>query len=70
MVSEKSSMCHSLEGCMITDYFEFWCAECGSPIDILAFHSEDSVGVKLKAICKKCNKPIIFKIKVTPQLSP
>jgi hypothetical protein len=36
---------HSLIGGMITDYFEFWCQECGENVNRLAFYSEDIVGV-------------------------
>jgi DNA-directed RNA polymerase subunit RPC12/RpoP len=70
MAFEKSHSVHSLVGGMTTDYFDFWCQKCDEQIDRLVFHSEDSVGVKLEAKCKKCNETMIFKVKVTPPLRP
>jgi hypothetical protein len=60
---------HNLIGGMTTDYFEFWCEDCVERINGLKYYGEDTVGVKLKAICKKCNREYIFKIRVTPPLT-
>jgi predicted SprT family Zn-dependent metalloprotease len=61
---------HSLIGGMTSDYFDFWCQECGEHINRLKYYGEDIVGVRLQAICSKCNREFIFKIKVSPPLVP
>lgn len=61
---------HSIVGGMTTDYFDFWCAECGSHIDRVEFYSEDSVGLRLRAVCPQCKVESIFKLKVSPPLGP
>ncbi len=61
---------HSLIGGMTTDYFEFWCEECGQPVIHLEFAGEDTVGVRLKARCEKCKRDYEFKIRVMPALGP
>ena len=61
---------HSLIGGMTSDYFDFWCKECGNHINKLNYYSEDSVGVKLQAICDQCNREFVFKVKVSPPLVP
>lgn len=61
---------HSVIGGMTTDYFDFWCKECGSHINRLSFANEDIVGVRLKATCDKCHRDFEFKIKVSPPLGP
>jgi hypothetical protein len=61
---------HNLIGGITTDYFEFWCEECLERINGLEYYSEDIVGVKLKALCNKCNREYISKIRITPHLVP
>ena len=61
---------HSLVGGITTDYFEFWCKECGGHINRLEHASEDPVGVRLRAKCKDCGREFEFKIKVFPPLGP
>jgi predicted RNA-binding Zn-ribbon protein involved in translation (DUF1610 family) len=59
-----------LVGGLTTDYFDFWCENCGEHIDRLDFHSQDVVGVRLQAVCEKCGREFVFKIKVSPPLGP
>lgn len=61
---------HSLIGGITTDYFEFWCKECGQPVIHLEFAGEDIVGVGLKAKCEKCERDYEFKIRIIPPLCP
>ena len=60
---------HSLIGGLTTDYFEFWCKDCGQHIRSLGFAGEDVVGVRLKAKCEKCEREFEFKIRTTSPLS-
>ena len=69
MTKLKNLPVHTLIGGMTTDYFDFWCEDCDAHIDGLHFASEDIVGVRLKASCPKCNKEIVFKLRITPPLS-
>jgi len=47
---------HSVIGGMTTDYFDFFCKECGEHIYSVDFYGIDSVGVRLRSICKKCGR--------------
>ena len=61
---------HALIGGITTDYFDLFCNDCGEHINVLDFYGIDSVGVKLRSLCPKCNKEVKFKIKVHPPLGP
>jgi len=61
---------HSVIGGMTTDYFDFFCKEYGEHIYSVDFYGIDSVGVRLRSICKKCGRESIFKIKTHPPLVP
>jgi len=61
---------HSVIGGMTTDYFDFFCRDCGAHINSLDFYGIDSVGVKLRSKCPKCEMESIFKIKTYPPLGP
>ena len=55
---------------MTTDYFDFFCDDCGTHIFSVDFYGIDSVGVRLRSVCPKCGMESIFKIKVHPPLGP
>ena len=61
---------HSLIGGMGSDYFNIFCKKCGVEIEYLNFYGIDSVGVRLRAKCGKCDDESIFKLKVFPPLGP
>lgn len=61
---------HSVFGGMTTDYFDFFCKECGAPIPYVDFYGLDSVGVRLMTKCDGCGLISIFKIKTTIMLGP
>ena len=52
-VEDKNIMLHSIIGGMTTNYFDFFCKECGSHINFVDFYGLDSVGVKLFTKCPK-----------------
>lgn len=60
---------HSLIGGMTNDYFNIWCEKCEAHIDGVQFHSEDIIGVQLKATCPVCKQEHVFKLKVSPPLT-
>lgn len=59
-----------ITGKMTTDYFDFFCKECGEHISRIDFYGIDSVGVRLRSKCSKCGMECIFKIKTNPCLGP
>jgi hypothetical protein len=61
---------HSLAGGMTTDYFDFFCQGCGGHINRVEFYGIDSVGIRLRSKCIKCELEVIFKIKTHPPLGP
>jgi len=61
---------HSLIGGMTTDYLNIFCKKCGTEIEYLNFYGIDSIGVRLRAKCVKCDEESIFKLKVYPPLGP
>jgi len=67
---EDKTILHSIIGGMTTDYFDFFCKECGTHIPYIDFYGLDSVGVRLMTKCDKCGEISIFKIKTTIQLGP
>jgi hypothetical protein len=67
---EDRTMLHSVIGGMTTDYFDFFCKECGAHIPYIDFYGPDSVGVKLMTKCGGCGLVSIFKIKTTIELGP
>lgn len=67
---EDKTMLHSVIGGMTTDYFDFFCKDCGTHIDRVDFDCYDSVGVRLMTKCKGCGESHSFKIKATVQLGP
>ena len=67
---ENKQMLHSIIGGMTSDYFDFFCKECGAHIGDIDFYSIDIVGVRLMAKCKSCDSVSIFKIKCTIPLGP
>lgn len=69
-IEDKNPMLHSLIGGMTTDYFDFFCKECGAHIPHIDFDCPDSVGVRLMSKCEECGEIHSFKIKVTAQLYP
>jgi len=66
----KKHHVHSLIGGMTTDYFDIFCQNCDEIIEKLDFYGIDSVGVRLRAKCKKCGQESIFKLKTNPLLGP
>lgn len=69
-IEDKTRRLHSIIGGLTTDYFDFFCKECGSHINCVDFYGLDSVGVKLFTKCPNCNMISIFKIKISIQLGP
>lgn len=69
MIQRFRPMVHTLIGGMTNDYFNLWCEECQEHIDGVQFHSEDVVGVQLRAICPRCRQEYVFKLKVSPPLT-
>lgn len=69
-IEKTPRMTHSLIGGMTTDYFAFWCKECGTEIPHLEFDSEDIIGVRLKSKCNGCGRESVFKINVMTPLRP
>lgn len=69
-IEDQNPMLHSLIGGMTTDYFDFFCKECGAQIPRLDFDRLDSVGVRLMSKCEQCGATSSFKIKVTVLLYP
>jgi len=67
---ENKTILHSIIGGMTTDYFDFFCKECGSNIPYIDFYGLDSVGVKMMTKCEGCGLLSIFKIKTTIELGP
>ena len=67
---ENKTMLHSVIGGMTTDYFDFFCKECGTHIPYIDFYCLDSVGVKMMAKCGGCGLLSIFKFKTTIELGP
>jgi len=67
---KDKNILHSIIGGMTTDYFDFFCKECGSNIPYVDFYSIDSVGVKLVTKCLTCGKVSRFKIKTSIPLGP
>jgi hypothetical protein len=61
---------HSIEGGMSGDYFILWCQQCEEVLPELRFEGEDMVGVRLKAVCPKCQNESTFKLKVDRPLVP
>lgn len=61
---------HSVIGGMTTDYFDFFCKECGAHIPRVDFYGIDSIGVRLRSKCQGCGTEAIFKIKTYPPLGP
>lgn len=67
---DRFSHLHGLIGGLTTDYFEFYCEECGSNIPRVCFYGIDTVGVRLWTKCEKCQREFIFKIKTYPNFGP
>lgn len=70
METKWPSSLHSVIGGMTTDYFDFFCEDCGTHINSVDFYGIDSVGVRLRSKCPKCGMESIFKIKTHPPLGP
>jgi hypothetical protein len=68
-IEDKTTL-HSIIGGMTTDYFDFFCKECGANIPYVDFYGLDSVGVRLLTKCVGCGAVSIFKIKKTIKLGP
>ena len=70
MNTEKKYSLHSIIGGMTTDYFDFFCQQCGASIPRIFFYGLDSVGVRLMSRCDSCGEESIFKIKTSIPLGP
>jgi hypothetical protein len=55
---------------MTTNYFDFFCKECGAHISRIDFDCPDSVGIRLMCRCEQCGEIYSFKIKATVPLYP
>src|SRR5207249_4763684 len=69
-IENQNPTLHGIIGGMTTDYFDFFCKECGAHIPRLDFDCPDSVGVRLMCKCEQCGEIYSFKIKVAVQLYP
>ncbi|MCP3678215.1 MAG: hypothetical protein GY721_11700 [Deltaproteobacteria bacterium] len=68
-IEDKHTL-HSVIGGMTTDYFDFFCQECGSHINEVDFYGFDSIGIRLMTQCSGCGDTSIFKIKSSLELGP
>lgn len=67
---ENKQTLHSIIGGMTSDYFDFFCKECGTHLDRVDFYGLDIVGVRLMAKCSSCTSVSIFKVKCSIPLGP